>query len=500
MLDAATVAEIRRLYYAEHWKIGTISSQLGVHADAVRRALQREPAERAPSPKRRRITDPFVPLLSETLQRYPRLRATVLYRMLQERGYTGSVVQLRRVVRTLRPQRPKEAFLRMESLPGEAAQVDWADFGSVSIGRARRRLSAFVMTLSYSRALYVEFFFGQSLVNFLRGHVRAFEHFGGVARNLLTDNLRSVVLERRGEQIRFHPRYLELAGHYCFQTKPCHVARGNEKGRVERSIRYLRDSFFSAHPFTTLSALNEKVRAWCTSVAARRPWPDNPKLTVAEVFANEQPRLLPLPKHRLDTSERTLVRSDKTLWIRFDRNDYSIPPDAVGCDLTLEASETEVRLIKGLEEIARHRRCYDQGQRVTDPAHTKALLDQKRAAQGSAVGSPLCLAVPEAERFLDAAFAHYRGTTLLTTHLTRLLELYGAEALNAALAEALQRGAPNLPTVEFLLEKHRREANRRPPLPVDLTDKPELAALHVQPHSLSVYDQLSLAWEEGRDE
>jgi hypothetical protein len=79
--------------------------------------------------------------------------------------------------------------------------------------------------------------------------------------------------------------------------------------------------------------------------------------------------------------------------------------------------------------------------------------------------------------------------------LTRLLELYGAEALNAALAEALQRGTPNLPTVEFLLEKHRREANRRPPLPVDLTD-PELAALHVQPHSLSVYDQLSLAWEE----
>jgi len=500
MLDAATVAEIRRLYYAEHWKIGTISSQLGVHADAVRRALQREPASRAPSPQRRRITDPFVALLSETLQRYPRLRATVLYRMLQERGYTGSVVQLRRVVRTLRPQRPKEAFLRVESLPGEAAQVDWADFGSVSIGRAQRRLSAFVMTLSYSRALYVEFFFGQTLVNFLRGHVRAFEHFGGVARNLLTDNLRSVVLERRGEQIRFHPRYLELAGHYCFQTKPCHVARGNEKGRVERSIRYLRESFFAARSFTTLSALNEKVWGWCAKVAACRPWPDNPKLTVAEVFANEQPRLLPLPQHRLDTSERTLVRSDKTLWVRFDRNDYSIPPDAVGSDLSLEASETEVRLIKGLEEVARHRRCYDQGLRITDPAHTKALLDQKRAAQGSAAGSPLRLAVPEAERFLDAAFPHYRGTVLLTTHLTRLLELYGADALNAALAEALQRGTANLAAVEFLLEKHRREANRRPPLPVDLTDKPELAALHVQPHSLSVYDQLSLAWQEDRDE
>lgn len=500
MLDAATVAEIRRLYYAEHWKIGTISAQLGVHADAVRRALRGEPASRTSGQPRRRITDPFVPLLSETLQRYPRLRATVLYRMAQERGYTGSVVQLRRLVRTLRPQRPKEAFLRLESLPGEAAQVDWADFGSVEIGRARRRLSAFVMTLSYSRALYVEFFFGQTLVNFLRGHVRAFEHFGGVARNLLTDNLRSVVLERRGEQIRFHPRYLDLAGHYCFQPRPCRVARGNEKGRVERSIRYLRDSFFAAHSFTTLSALNEKVRAWCASVAAHRPWPDDSKLSVAEVLAHEQPRLLALPQHQLDTSERTLVRSDKTLWVRFDRNDYSIPPEAVGFDLTLEASDTEIRLIKGHAEIARHRRCYDQRQRITDPAHTKALLDQKRAAQGSAAGSPLRLAVPEAERFLDAAFDHYRGTAVPTTHLTRLLELYGAEALNTALAEALQRGTPNLPTVEFLLEKHRRDANRRPPLPVDLTDKPELASLHVQPHSLSVYDQLSLIGEEDRDE
>lgn len=139
-------------------------------------------------------------------------------------------------------------------------------------------------------------------------------------------------------------------------------------------------------------------------------------LIIAEVFANEQPRLLALPQHRLDTSECILMRSDKTLWVRFDRNDDSIPPEAVGCDLTLEASDTEVRLIKGRAEIARHRRCYDQRQRVTDPAHTKALLDQKRAAQGCATGSPLRLAVPHAERFLDAAFANYRGTAMMTTH------------------------------------------------------------------------------------
>ena len=503
MLDAATEAEIRRLYYAEHWKIGTIVSQLGVHADAVCRVLSRPSGPRAsPSKPRHRVTDPFIPMITETLQRYPRLRATVLYRMLRERGYTGSVVQLRRLVRTMRP-RTGEVFLRLQSLPGEAAQVDWADFGPVLIGRAKRRLSAFVLTLSYSRALYVEFFFDQTLANFLRGHVRAFEHLGGVPRHVLTDNLRSAVLERRGEHIRFQPRYLELAGHYCFQPRPCHVARGNEKGRVERSIRYLRESFFAAHRFTTLSAANEKVHKWIASVAAARPWPDDPSLTVAEAFANEQPRLLALPQHRLDTSDRILVRSDKTLWIRFDRNDYSIHPDAVGWDLTLVSSDTELRLLRGLAEVARHRRCYDQGQRITDPTHTDALLAKKRAAQATAAGSPLRVAVPEVERFLDAAFPHHRGTALLTTHLTRLMSLYGAEALNHALAEALKHKTPTLASVEFLLEKHRRTKARQPPLPVDLDNRPELAALHVKPHDLDDYDRLCQDQpqdEEGCDE
>lgn len=500
MLDAATESEIRRLYYAEHWKIGTIASQLGVHADAVRRVLSRPAGPRAPGRPRRRITDAFLPLLTETLQQYPRLRTTVLYGMLRQRGYAGSLVQLRRVVRTLRP-RSREVFLRLQSLPGEAAQVDWADFGAVEIGRAKRRLSAFVLTLSYSRALYVEFFFDQTLGNFLRGHVRAFEHFGGVPRHLLTDNLRSVVLERRGEQIRFHPRYLELAGHYCFQPQPCHVARGNEKGRVERSIRYLRESFFAAYSFTTLAALNESVGRWCEQVAAVRPWPDDSRRTVAEVLAkDEQPRLLALPLHPLDPSDRTAVRSEKTLWVRFDKNDYSIPPHTVGLDLTLVATDTEIRLLQATQEVARHRRCYDQGQRITDPAHTAAVLAQKRAALGSALGSPLRVAVPEAERFLNAAFPHHRSTAGLTTHLIRLLGLYGAGALNHALAEALQRDTPTLASVEFLLEKHRRAQQRRLPLPVDLEDRPELAALHVKPHDLNDYDRLSDAAPKQEDD
>ena len=166
----------------------------------------------------------------ETLQQHPRLRATRLYHMIQARGYRGSVVQLRRAVARIRPP-AREPFLRLQTFPGEQAQVDWAHFGQVAVGRARRKLSCFVMTLSWSRALYLEFFFDQSMENFLRGHVHAFQAWNGQPRMILYGNLKSAVLERRGSQILFNPRLLELSAHYHFAPQPCQVRAGNQKGR-----------------------------------------------------------------------------------------------------------------------------------------------------------------------------------------------------------------------------------------------------------------------------
>ena len=229
MISPEQVAEIRRLFYAEHWKVGTIASQLGVHPDAVRKALATDRFNRIQRLRPTKL-DPYIDFIEQTLKRYPRLRATRIYQMIRERGYHGSVVQLRRLVRRLRPAPQREAFLCLRSFAGEQGQVDWAHFGEVPIGQARRRLSCFVLTLSYSRALALEFFFDQSLENFLRGHVRAFAELGGVPRVLLYDNLRSAVLARRGDIVQFHPRLLELCAHYHFEPRPCNVRRGNEKG------------------------------------------------------------------------------------------------------------------------------------------------------------------------------------------------------------------------------------------------------------------------------
>lgn len=219
--------------------------------------------------------------------------------------------------------------------------------------------------------------------NFLRGHVNAFRSFSGSARVLLYDNLKSAVLERRGNLVHFNPRLLELAAHYHFDPRPCQVRAGNQKGRVERAIRFVRDSFWAARTFTTLEECNRQALKWCGEVAHQRPWPDDRNRTVAAAFAEERPRLLPLPLHEFSTDHVVAVRAAKTIYVRFDGNDYSIPPEAVGRELMLAASDTEVRILDGTRQIACHRRSYNRQQMVLDPAHQQALLGTKRKARES---------------------------------------------------------------------------------------------------------------------
>ena len=159
MISLETRAQIRRYFYAEHWKIGTIARELGIHPDAVRKAIESDRFHRGQE-LRPSIIDPYLEFVRQTLDHHPRLRATRIYQMIRDRGYAGSVVQLRRAVARLRPP-ARQAFLRLHTFPAEQAQVDWAHFGHVAVGRAKRALSCFVITLSYSRALYLEFFFDQ---------------------------------------------------------------------------------------------------------------------------------------------------------------------------------------------------------------------------------------------------------------------------------------------------------------------------------------------------
>ena len=181
---------------------------------------------------------------------------------------------------------------------------------------------------------------------------------------MLYDNLRSAVLERRGDAIRFHPTLLELAGHYRFEARPVAVARGNEKGRVERAIRYVRDSFFAARQWRDLDDLNAQAQIWCQGQASDRPCPEERSITVRQAFAQERPKLLALPDNPYPTEDRVDVRIGKTPYARFDLNDYSVPHTQVCKTLTAVATPWQVRILDGTEVVATHARSYDKGQQV----------------------------------------------------------------------------------------------------------------------------------------
>ena len=154
-LDLA--ARIERLYTVEHWRVGTIARQLHVHRDTVRRVLRERGAAPTDVPLRPSLVDPYRTFILETLQKYPTLTARRLHDMVCERGYAGQASHFRFLVSSMRPRPPAEAYLRLRTLPGEQAQVDWGHFGHLQIGRARRPLMGFVIVLSYSRRVFLRF-------------------------------------------------------------------------------------------------------------------------------------------------------------------------------------------------------------------------------------------------------------------------------------------------------------------------------------------------------
>jgi len=491
MITPEQHAEIRRLYFGEHWKVGTIAAALAVHHDTVRAAIAHDTHTVRRGTCRASGLDPYLPFIRDTLAQYPRLRATRLFEMVRSRGYTGSVVQLRRIVRTIRPATPPTVYRRLTTLMAEEAQIDWGAFGSVRIGHGLRPLSGFVMVLSYSRALFALFTLDQTLESFLRGHVEAFEAFHGAARTLVYDNLRTAVLERAGTAIRFHPRLLELAGHYHFAPRPCTPYRANEKGKIERQIHYLRQAFFAARTFADVDDLNAQFRRWREDIAHQRPHPEQRDRTVADVFAEEQPRLLPLPAHPFETDVMRTVTSGKTPYVRFDRNHYSIPHTHVRRPLTLLASATTVRVLAGTEEIARHGRSYDTGQTIEQEAHVTGLVAATRQANPSSARDRLRLAVPPIATLMDRLAARGESLRLHTARLLALLDDYGPQELTAAVDRALERDALGAGAIAHLLETRRRQRGLKPPIPIALPDRPGVRDLDVTPHRLETYDDLT---------
>ena len=489
VINAEREAEILRLYYAEKWKIGTIARELGVHKSVVRRVIAQESHAPAVSTRPRKV-DAYLPFITETLQKYPRLTASRLYERVRGRGYAGQVSQFRATISELRKRKQPEAFLRLRTLPGEQAQVDWAHFGTLTCGKAQRPLVGFVMVLSYSRAVFLRFFLSQNMSAFLTGHDEAFRWFNGIPRVCLYDNLKSVVLERTGNAIRFNPQFSEYAGYHRFEPRPVAVARGNEKGRTERAIQYIRTSFFAARSFTTLEDLNCQALLWCDTSALDRRWRDDTSRTVRELFLEEKSSLLPLSDNSYPCDDRRDVAVGKSPYVRFDLNDYSVPARVVQSTVTVFASQYTVRIMCGTDCIATHRRSWGRGETIEDERHIAELKALKHKAGQHRRTRLLSETAPSSTVLLQQVAERNQPLHRATALLEELLAAYGAHELEAAIGEALAHNAPNPHAVRLVLERRRQETGRPPALPLPFSDHLAHNVKPVRPHSLTSYDSL----------
>lgn len=497
MIPPELEAEILRLLLAEHWPVGTVARSLSVHHSVVER-VARQAGLPAVEVVRARQLDPFVDFVRETWRRYPKLPASRIYAMCRERGYAGDPSHFRHVVAPLRPKRPAEAFLRLRTLAGEQAQADWAHFGMLEIGRALRQLLAFVIVLAYSRAIFMRFFHGQCLENLLRGHDAAFTSWGGCPRVVLYDNPKTIVIERVGQAIRLNPQLLDFANAWRYEPRPVPPYRANEKGRVERAIRYARSGFFMARRWRDLDDLNAQADEWCQRDAMARPWPDDPSLTVRDAFETERPLLLPPPANPPVLDERRELVVGKTPYVRFDKNDYSVPHGLVHEPVVVLATIDTVRVLHQGAEVARHRRTYDARQLVEEAGHVEALVEQKRQAREHRNLDRVSRSAPSSRALMERLAERGKNLGYATRHLLRLLDLYGAEAVERAIRVVLASGAPHVHGVQQVLEVERSERGLGPAVAIPLPDDPRLRVT-VRPHALESYDDLAPREEKEED-
>ena len=495
-MDSQTWADIRRLFEVEHLTQRQIARRLGVHRYTVKRALGfiDAPPDRATPPPHPSKIDPYKSYLDRRLKEYPELSARKLLDDIRRQGYTGGYTVLKEFVAGVRPAK-REVFLRLETLPGEQAQVDWANCGSIVIGNARRKLSCFVMVLSWSRMMYLEFTLSQTLGDFLACHVKAFEFFGGIPKKILYDNLKTVVLARVGRDIRFHNAFLDFAGCHLFESKPCNVRRANEKGIVENGIRYVRSSFLEGYEIIDYPSLQRDAVLW-RDVTANVRLHGTTHERPADRWAHERSLLQKLPERPYDTALAKSVQADSQAFIRFDTNRYSVPWSLAHKPFTLKVSPHSLRLYNAQELIVEHVRSYEKHLVFELPEHRKGLLAKRRSAQSAKLTEAFQALGEPAKQYLHGMLA---AELHLPYHIIKIMSLvarFGKTEVLGAIERALffkAFGGPYIQNIIFQC-RARRGAPEIPPL--EIASRPEWTEISVDEHHLDIYDAI---FEGGMD-
>lgn len=412
--------------------------------------------------------------------------AQQIFQRLRESGYDGGVTIVKDYVHRIRPRHPA-AFLKLDFAAGECAQVDWGEYGSIAVGGTRRRLSFFLMVLGYSRRMYLEFTVSQTMEFFLSCHENAFAAFGGCPGRVMVDNLKSAVLQRLvGAAPVFNPKYLDFSRHWGFEIAPCNVRAGNEKGRVENGVGYVKKNLLVGLDLPDFAALQPAANLWVDTVANVRIHGATHQRPI-DRFEEERAHLQPLNPAGFDLARVCTVRANKQFRVLLDTNHYSVPARYAGQLLTLKAYADRVCIYAGNQLVARHPRSMDRRQDIEEPEHAQQLLAQRKSAREQRLLVQFLALSPRAQAYREGLEAKRVSARAHLRKIVALSEIHGKEAVARALDDGLELQAFSAEYIANILAARRRIDHE--PAALQLTRRSDLLDLELPEPDLSIYDR-----------
>lgn len=485
MLTYEIFCQIRDHLIRQRLTVAQTARALGLDPRTVAKWARVEQFRPRPGVPRTSKLDAYKGQVVRWLDTHP-YSAQQIFQRLCEAGYDGGITTVRDYVQRIRPRR-QEAFLKLNFAAGECAQVDWGAYGTIAVGSTRRRLSFFLMVLCYSRRMYLQFTVSQTMEFFLACHENAFIAFGGVPSRIMVDNLKSAVLQHLvGAAPVFNPKYLDFSRHWGFEISPCNVRSGNEKGRVENGVGYVKKNFLAGLELPDFAAMQPAATLWVDTVADVRVHESTHQRPI-DRFEDERAHLRRLNPAGFDLARVCTVRATKQFRVPLDSNHYTVPSRYAGQRLTLKAYADRVCIYDADQLLARHPRSMDRHQDIEDPDHERQLLTQRKSAREQRLLVNFLALSPRAQAYLEGLEAKRVNARGHLRKILALAELHGKEAVARALDDGLELQAFSAEYIANILAARRRIGPE--PAALQLTRRADLLELELPEPDLSIYDR-----------
>jgi len=438
--EGRSIRELSRRFYLGR---NTIRRILRAHAQ------RRDTGHEVLSKRLRRANklDGFDPEIKKLLEKYTKITGLRIYEELKEGGYSGGISILRERLRKLRIPK-QEPVIRFETDPGQQGQMDWSPYTIPFTRSGKSQVQCFSYILGFSRRQYIDFTLSRDFYTLIRRHQDAFQYYGGVPKECLYDNEKTVVLRWECGRPVFNPAFTAFITHYHCKPIACRQGRAQTKGKIEAPFKYVEGNLLNGRDFQDLEDLRAVARWWLKEKSDLHIH-DTTRHSPLELFAQE--RLQPLPLHPYDSSEVALRLCGPDDYIEFETNYYSVPSGNIADILTLKATEHEVLIYSPeIDLIARHERYpAGLGKKVDDPDHLKS---RKRRYGLEPVREAFLELGDFAEEFLRGLTQRYpRNCGFQARYILRMKEHYQSEDIHKAMEHAIRYQAFEARAIERIL-------------------------------------------------